>query len=176
MQDWMKRGVYRCGDGDAPSTWNETLMSAAPSLPFHTSFDNTKARKRLHLAQCHNMLVADHSSSVHIPSHFPVFLCFWFSQLFGCSMANLAHLFHTQPPPLPPIHPPRLGTANSHGLLRNRICCIPTMWHSIFFLNQGEERKYYYNNNNKMLCEMWPLWYGKEDVGVMSTIARWTKK
>ncbi len=154
--------------------WNLDECSSLPPFPHflwqHKSSQKAALGTMPQHVSCRPFQQCTYSFSL------PCVFCFWFSQLFGCSMANLAHLFHTPPPPLPPIHPPKLGTAKSHGLLRNSICYIPTMWHSIFFLNQGEERKYYYNNNNKMLCEMWPLWYGKEDVGVMSTIARWTKK
>jgi hypothetical protein len=98
-------------------------MSAAP-CPFHTFFDNTKARQRLHLAHSQNMLVADHSSNVYIPSHFPVFLLLVFSIIW---------MLHGQLVPLVPppqfIHPDlgqlrvmaflELGSATFHHFTLN---------------------------------------------------------
>jgi len=97
-QDSMKRGVCRCGGWSCPKHKN------CVPLHFHTFFDNTKARKRLHLAHGQNMLVKDHSSSVHIPSHFPVFWLLVFSIIWMLHGQLGPHV------PTPPIHPPRLGT------------------------------------------------------------------
>jgi hypothetical protein len=158
-QDSMKRGVCRCGGWSCPKHKN------CVPLHFHTFFDNTKARKRLHLAHGQSMLVKDHSSSVHIPSHFPVFWLLVFSIIW---------MLHGQLGPHVPTPPPSStqtwDKAKSHGLLRNRMCYIPPCDTQFFF--QIKKRKENTTTTTRCYMRCGPYVTVKKMWGVMSTIAK----